>query len=380
MHLNEERINMIPDKIRQLFFELIRVSIGTNSYLSQTPSSKEWQLLFDIAIKQSLVGICFAGVQQLCDSENEDYYGMTELQYFTWMGMAVSIQQRNAVIDEQCFVIQERVSSDGYRSCILKGQGIAALYDDNLRELRQPGDIDIWIEGGLKAALHLAEHFGGKKDVTEQHVHLDFFEGTEVEAHFTPSMLRNPFANARLQCWFKNMAPLQFVHINEKGLCVPTAEFNLVYLLIHIYRHLFGDGVGLRQVMDYYYALLSSIGSIGPIEFQNVSEILTSLGLLRFAGAIMYVMHEVFGLDESMMICKQDVKYGKFLLDEIMIAGNMGHHDERLKDTRRDTRWRRFWVMTKHNTRLLGYYPAETLWAPFTRIKIWTWRKCNGWI
>lgn len=78
----------------KLFFELVRLSIGTTDSLSRVPTAREWGELYAMAKKQSLVGISFAGVQRLCNSDEEYYAGMTELQYLTWMGMAAKIQQR----------------------------------------------------------------------------------------------------------------------------------------------------------------------------------------------------------------------------------------------------------------------------------------------
>lgn len=51
--------------IEQLFFELIRVALGNAVSLSHKPSDKEWQQLYGMAKKQSLVGICFAAIQRL---------------------------------------------------------------------------------------------------------------------------------------------------------------------------------------------------------------------------------------------------------------------------------------------------------------------------
>ena len=96
------------DYINHLFFELIRVAIGMQDTLSRVPSTQEWKQLYDMAMKQSLLGICFAGVQKVMDSENEDYCGMPEMLYLTWMGMAAKIQQRNEVINQQymCLVLK----------------------------------------------------------------------------------------------------------------------------------------------------------------------------------------------------------------------------------------------------------------------------------
>lgn len=100
--------------MNELFFELIRVAIGTQDSLSHILMGKEWQILYDIAKKQSLVGICFAGIQKFCNSDEEYYAGMSELQYLRWMGMAAKIQQRNQVVNQQCVELQAKLAADGF--------------------------------------------------------------------------------------------------------------------------------------------------------------------------------------------------------------------------------------------------------------------------
>ena len=59
--------------MNDIFFELIRVAIGTQESpstglragLSRLPSEAEWEELFEMAVKQSLVGICFTGMHTL---------------------------------------------------------------------------------------------------------------------------------------------------------------------------------------------------------------------------------------------------------------------------------------------------------------------------
>ena len=66
--------------------------------LSHSPTATEWQELYATAKKQSLVGVCFAGVQRLVEQRQEP----PEMLYLTWMGMAAKIQQRNGVMNGQC--------------------------------------------------------------------------------------------------------------------------------------------------------------------------------------------------------------------------------------------------------------------------------------
>ena len=44
--------------------------------------------------------------------------------------------------------------------------------------------------------------------------------------------------------------------LGEQGeIAIPTVEFNLIFQLTHIYAHLMNEGIGLRQLLDYYYVL-----------------------------------------------------------------------------------------------------------------------------
>lgn len=149
--------------IEQLFFELIQVAIGTRTCLSHTPSADEWGELYAMAKKQSLVGVCFAGVQKLQAQRQEP----PEMLYLTWMGMAAKIQQRNEVVNRQCVELQAKLSADGIRSCILKGQAIASLYTStgsaqvgDLALLRQSGDIDVLVDCERKEAVDYVQKKG----------------------------------------------------------------------------------------------------------------------------------------------------------------------------------------------------------------------------
>ena len=61
----------------------------------------------------------------------------------------------------------------------------------------------------------------------------------------------------------------------------------------------------------------------------RVQEELKELGLWKFVGGIMYIMQEVFGMPASRLIVPPNEKYGKFVLNEVLEAGNFGKHDAR---------------------------------------------------
>lgn len=110
--------------------------------------------------------------------------------------------------------------------------------------------------------------------------------------------------------------------------------------------------------------------------FQEVSEVLKSLGLMKFAGALMWVLKVVFCLPEDLLICEPNEKLGRMLLEDIMQSGNFGHFDTGRKY------FNNVWISGlnnfKRNLRYIPYYPSEVLWAPFWKIGHFVWRKVKG--
>lgn len=382
--------------INILFFELIQVAIGTRICLSHTPSADEWGELYTLAKKQSLVGVCFAGVQKLNNvphQQGDERGSLPEMLYLTWMGMAAKIQQRNEVVNRQCVELQAKLSADGFRSYIMKGQSVASLYKlrdalrqaqepslelRNLSALRQSGDIDVYLEGGLDKVLAYARTFGEVAKVNELEMSVPVFSDTEVEFHYRPFIMRSPLRNKRLQRFFeskRNECMENRVELpNGAGeIASPTIEYNLVHLLVHTYHHFITEGVGLRQLLDYYFVVQASNAE----DVNECQKMVESLGLNRFASALMWVLVHVFGLKVEQALWAPCEKDGRLLLDEILMSGNFGHTDERAKDIQ-TSRWKAFWFVNGKTFRFWRFDHWAWFWSPVWRIYHFCWRKVKG--
>lgn len=372
-----------------MLFELIQIALCHRDRLSHAPTEEEWNSLFDEVKKQSVVGIAFEGVQRLPKEQ-----WPPQAQLFEWIGAAESIKQKNAMLNKQCVKLQERFAEAGIKSSILKGQGVARYYkgyplplpkgkDDGLPKgeplgmLRQPGDIDVYVDCGRERALQFA-HDCGLKDVRwdYKHLHLDVFRGTEVEVHYRVEVLLNLWKNRKLQKWFKEHE--EWLFSQNGDLITPTVAFNRFYILLHIYRHFLYEGVGLRQLMDYYYVLKSLSPSLSPRGEESslieLTKLLRQLGMWKFARGVMWIMQEVFGLEKEYMIGEPLEKEGRFILSEVMAGGNFGHHDERLASGKKG-KIQTVRKIVKHNVHLVRHYPSEIIWPP-----IWfVWHKCWKW-
>lgn len=350
--------------INNIFFELIRLSIGTQSSLSHQPTEKEWKRLYDMALKQSLVGICFAGVRKLCDSDAEYYHGMTEMQYLVWMGMAAKIQQRNQKMDAYTQKTLEHFRKEGFACTVLKGQGIGQLYG-SLKELRQSGDVDVWVSGGRKKLYdHSMRIFGRLEGLTYHHIHFPIFKECEVEAHVWPSFFPSPFAN---NCFHK------FCQLYEPKLGssdTPSLAFNRVFILQHCYGHFCGHGVGLRQLIDYYFVLMQGFTEEERKEAMYWIDI---LDMKRFTAALMWLCNVVFHMPKDKCLCEPNEKDGCFLLEEVMRSGNMGHQDERVNSRNLQSALGRYMYNIKRDRLTMRIAPHYAFWEPLWGVFQFVW-------
>ena len=395
-----------------LLLELLQIALGKRDRLSHVPSKEEWRDLFADAQKQSVVGIAFAGVQRLPEKQ-----WPPRALLFEWIGAAESIKQRNATIDRQCVKLQKRFGEAGIRSSILKGQGVARYYNarpsssiinenlehnssriletsrtsdqgragefenstlHELSSLRQPGDIDIFVDCGRERALQFA-HDCGMREVRwdYKHLHLHVFKDTEVEVHYRVEVLLNLWKNRKLQKWLKDHENMLFSQNGD--LVTPTVDFNQFYILLHIYRHFLYEGVGLRQLMDYYFVLKSlspTLSQKNEGEHIDICATLKTFGMWKFARGVMWVLQEAFGLEKEYMLGEPLESEGRFILSEVMAGGNFGHHDKRLSSDKRG-KLQTVKKVVKHNAHLMRHYPAEIIWPPlwFVWHKWWKWSR-----
>lgn len=353
---------------------LIRLSIGTSNSISSQPSSDDWAKLYRIAVKQSLVGVCFAGVRKYMKiaQQSGEKPSLSQKLYYQWLGTAAQIQQRNELMNRRCVELQSKLSSFGFNSSILKGQGIAAHYGD-LKNFRQPGDIDVYVDCGREKAIEYARSIGQESvDWDYKHLHLKLFKDTEVEMHYRPEVLLNLVKNMKLQRWFQSDEVQGKIYQQNGQIITPSVDFNLFYILLHIYRHFLYEGVGLRQLMDYFFVLKS----VSQQTDKTLSlEAIEAFGMKRFARGIMWIMQHVFGLEDQYLLYEPDEKEGSYILHQIMIGGNFGHYDERLKTDKGQGKFSAITKILKHNLHLLSHYPADVIWAPMWIGYHWCWKR-----
>lgn len=399
-----------------LLLDFIQIAIGTKETLPVAVTDNDWLRIYTFCKQQALLGIGFTAVEKIHKQGIECPKALRT----KWMALALQIEKHNEALNGQCRVLSEQYEHDGLQCCILKGQGNLLNYPKELCKRRNPGDIDIWtiagnagipidVQTGRNTVDYITYH--GKKGVIEyvkmqhrlsgtnanpiiryHHIEAPNMGDTPVEIHFRVGHINSPLHNRRMQRWFDRQADVCMKNKTQMGFSVPTASVNVVYQMTHIFTHFFDEGVGLRQLMDYYFALrlwhndcmekkdfqsqgmwMEGLGT--PVmSKEEVMHTLKSFGMGKFAAAVMWVFQTAFAMPDEWLICPPDKKRGKELLDEIMLAGNFGQYDERGKDMKNGGMIKHGLWKLKRVMRLVSSYPEEALWEPFFRVWHLGWR------
>ena len=358
------------------FFAFLKYCLGSKEDMSKVIAGMNWQELFSFASKQAILGLCFDGIERLGKEYPEELrlnpIGRELL--MAWMGKAQQIRRQNRKVNVVASKLYSMLREDGLRCCILKGQGNALMYPNPYS--RTPGDIDVWVNASREEITEYAKkHFEIGEDIRYHHLETSL-DGVPVELHFFPGIMNNPIYNARLQKWFKRNADLQCSNVISllEGIgviAIPTTAFNVIYQLTHLYHHFFDEGIGMRQIFDYYYVVNND--ELLVIR-DTLHRELKHLGLWKFAGAVMYVLHEALGLPEEKMIAQMDEKRGKLLLAEILNGGNFGKHFTKYGNFAQQGMAKKYFLKIWRNMHFVRYYPAEALSEPIFRTWHFFWR------
>lgn len=366
-----------------ILFQIIQIALGKSNHLERVLTDEEWQDVLDTAKKQTVAGMVADAIERLPEHQRPSIDIKLKC-----VSVTLRIEKRSIQAFRDCIDLSRRFEERGFRCCVLKGQGNALAYTNPLR--RQSGDIDLWIDGGRRAVI---DYVKSQTDCIEARIHhVQYSEpdlSTKIELHYIPMFLYSFISQYRFEKFCRNELTRQMsnrvnvakelVGVEKDGeytMIVPTADFNAVFQMVHVMRHLFEEGIGLRQLVDYYHVLRL----LPADQHQKVMKLLERLGLRRFAGGMMYVLKEVCGMEEELMLCPMDERGGKLLLREIMMAGNFGKYDERLIGWRQKSILHMFIWKLKNNVKYLRLCPSEVIWGPVFRIWHLCWRWCKGYV
>lgn len=346
----------------KLFIEMLQVAIGIREKLSKIPSDAEWISIYEIAQKQSVAGFCFDALNLLAERGQKAPLGLL----YEWIGLSEQIKQRNILLNKRCVELTQHFSQHGFKSCILKGQPNALMYPNPT--VRTSGDIDIWIDAPAKDIIDFVRSSFPKSIATSLHIDYPIFEDVDVEVHFIPFYSIIGRRKKTIEKYIEFNRKEQFDNIvtfNDINGCVnrPTDQFNMTLQLLHMQKHFFRGGIGLRHIVDFYYLLLH-LREGGNLNVEKYSRLLKDLGLQKFAEAIMWILSYVFKMKEEYIVTSPNENRGKLVFQEVLMTGNFGHYEKR--NFKHLIKYSTTLSLIARNIRLFRYFPEEAISAPLS--------------
>ena len=352
--------------MNESWMDFLKYSIHEDMEQPISVNDIDWQSLLAFMRKQTLIGVMMHGMNKLKGVKIPREIIKKTFVY------SEQVRQKNKMLYKKSVDVVEQYRIAGFECCILKGQGNAMMYPDSY--MRMPGDIDVWVKGPREQIIQYVKQHYPQADL--RYYHAEYHDdGVSVEAHFMPGIMNNPIYNNRLQRYYAEMQDQQCSHWVELPdgmgkIPVPTSDFNVIFQLSHMMHHFFDEGIGLRQMLDYYYLLKQAGKDLRIEKLKDLSTMLQYLNLYHFAGAVMYVMREAFGMPDEWMIVSVDEKRGRKLMSEIMRGGNFGHYSG-LTNHRTATK---YMLKSWRNIQLIRDYPAEAFAEPLFRTFHFFWR------
>ena len=368
----------------QAYLDFLRFSLDDNRPIPDSVRNIDWDGLLAFGRKQAIAGVLYHGLARMGDSAHKPDSAMI----LRWYATYAAIKKTNMQVYRDASALTTGLYRDFLvKSCILKGQGNALMYPDPY--MRSPGDIDIWCQTQTENAvgsgqkepktkrknyfwtvdpeivklIKIARQQDKQGEIGYHHIELNVMQ-TPVELHFFPSFMGNIVHEKRLRRWFEAHKAEQFRNAVQlpDGLgtiCVPTDSFNRVFQMSHLMHHFFFEGIGLRQIIDYYYLLRRGFT---PAEQQEEIEVFRRTGMFKFASAVMYIMQVVLGLDDEFLLMKPNEHIGRLLLSEIVQSGNFGFADERYS-FRGMSPYKQYFLEIYRNLHFAFDFPSETVWG-----------------
>ena len=360
----------------QSFFELLRAGLWNRAPEGDCfPLQPEvWKQVYMMACKQTVEGIVYDGMMRL----PEHAYPPREL-LLHWVVRVDSIEKRNKRMNMAVSELYEIFAQNQIKAFLVKGQGVAACYDEPLH--RVCGDVDWYFpdKQDFNRANRLMAKNGIKVEKQAKFSKAYTWRGFLIEHHCRlldiDDPFRIPYLRRLLQQQDEHSSSLL---LHEQSIRLPSPLLMHLSVNAHILKHLLTSGVGIRQLCD---SARISYTYPHAIEAETFKKIYKKLGIYRWMQLLnnLLVNHLKMSFDYLPFSLAPQQKADQVMRD-ILLSGNFGMYGGPLSknsDAPRKRKKAYFHWMERliRYVRYVRYAPSEACWNPvlvvYSHFKNW---------
>ena len=237
------------DKNTEVFLSLVRAGLWESEVQLSPFGVIDFDAVLTMAEEQGVVGLVAAGIEHVTDGRP------AKKDVLQFIGRTVQMEQRNQAMNYFIGVLVEKMKEEGIFTLLVKGQGVAQCYERPL--WRPSGDVDFLLDAGnyRKAKAYLLPLSSSNKNEERYSQHLGIsIDPWYVEIHGTlrsglsarvdrmiDAVQTEVFREGKVRTW-KNDATEVYL---------PAPDHDVFLVFTHFIKHLYKEGVSLRQVCDW---------------------------------------------------------------------------------------------------------------------------------
>lgn len=263
--------------MEQLFLRCIADHL--NHQKTAAPDSIDSDALFELAKAHDVVGIVFQQLKwQL--AKDARFMQMYSASLYYYAGRSKCYQN-----------VKQRFWEQGILSVPVKGLEVAELYP--FPALRTMGDIDLLIREEDKPRIHQIMLDLGYECVGDKTGRDWQYKNKTIEFELHPLMIY-PDEQVEKKEYIRFFNDF-WQYVDENGNL--KKEFHLLYLFVHLRKHLLNHGAGVRQFMD---IAVFTRAYREEMDWNWIGEKLSELDLTRFAQMCYTFLYRWFGFPSPM--------------------------------------------------------------------------------
>ena len=354
---------MESDITYKAFFVLLRAGLWNRDAEDDCfpLSPKIWERVYRLARKQTVEGIVYDGMIRL-----PDQYLPPRNLLLKWVVEINTIETINKRMTKNAGELYEFFTQNGIAAFLMKGQGVAAYYDNPLH--RVCGDID-WCfpdRENYDRANRLIKQSNIPIEKQAGFSTCYTWKGFLIEHHRHLLDISNPF----ISNYLRRMQQQEFgrsVYLDAGGRKVALPSPVLTHLSVnsHILKHLLSFGISVRQLCDSACVCRTYHSKE---EAESLEKIYRKLGIYRWIQMLNTLLVNYLGMPEKYLpfpLASQ--QKAEIMMNDVLQGGNFGFYggpllqetDEPQKE--RKNTWLHLLIRFG---RYVGYAPKEAFWFP----------------
>ena len=351
----------------------------------------DWLMLYEQAKVQTVRGVAFEGVQRL--TKDSSVRCSDRKIFLQWLAQVSKIQ--NVYLKHVAVLgrVQRVLSNANIKHVFMKGLVCGSRYP--IPGMRTCGDIDFVVapHDFSKTLDVLSTVSMVDRTLVHEHHGMARMHDVTLEPHYKVHNYQNHKTDSVMTDLFLqvldggiNFITLHLDACSETGnreitFQVPTfpIEFEGMFLVSHMVNHVYEEGLGLRQVVDFaLWAKKCATDSkfdmrLHGYYLQRMRLTRAHRIFVRICEKYLALPQDIFGYEYS----KREMAFADKLTLDIMRVGNFGRGEYVFKRGSMRGDLQNYWWVTRRSLRLWYLCPSEALMWPISKFSRYFSKLCN---